>query len=1017
MVRLPSRKELMAPFQSREAFIDFIKAPQTVNGHNQVGNSKWSNKDLEPTPPEHRTWTWYNLPMYWFSNQFSLTGWNTASSLIATGLTWQQSFVSCILGSLLASVIVVLMARPGASPVLCRSSMGMYGARFFVFIRAVVCIIWYGIQTYYGASLMSVMFRCLFGSGWENFHNTLAENANIDSKTLLAFFIVWLLEFPFMWVHPRHIHYLFTVKGFTMPIATFAIFGWCMVVGAGVGGMDAASREGELAAAVTPLGWSIMSGINVMMGGLSPMLVNQPDLARYCQKPRDAGLPQGVTVFLSGILVFFLGLASTTSIQAVWGVAYWNIWDLLDAFLDHYWTPGARAAIFILGLTFLLGVFATNFGANSLPFGADMTGLMPRWLTIRRGQILCAILGVAVVPWQLIANAEAFLSFLGSYNIFMAPLCAVIILDYNYVRKGNIHVPSCYDGTKGSLYWFWNGVNWVGAAAWLLGTTMGIPGLIGQYQPQLVGDAARYMYMMGWILTFVTASVMYMIGTRFFNYRIFPAGRELSPYQWEWLANDGREGFFDEETDGGVLYGQSTPGMMEAEELRTSAKDEKMSIHCLAMSTEPYRWTATEVVAKIGRGEISVEQYAQSLLSRIQDRDPVVKGWAYLNPDQVLRQARALDQIPVGMRGPLHGVAVAVKDVIYTKDMPTQFNSPIYKDDAPKVDAGSIVVLRQAGALILGKTTTTEFAATTVGSQTTNPHDSTRTPGGSSSGSGAVVGDFQAPIGLGTQTGGSTIRPASFNGIYALKPTWNTITREGQKIYSLILDTLGIYARSAADLDLLADVFGLQDDQAVTSGFTIQGAKFAVCKTMVWPQAGPGLVAAMQKGTELLRSHGATVEEMEFPASLNDLPQWHATVLNSDGRTAFLPEYRSAKAQISDQLIGHVENRGKISKAALLEAFDKISAARPIVDEMLSKFDAVLVPSVPDEAPKGIESTGSAAFNVIWTALHTPVVNIPGFIGENGMPIGLSLVAPRYHDRHLLAVSQAVGAIFEAEGP
>jgi Asp-tRNA(Asn)/Glu-tRNA(Gln) amidotransferase A subunit family amidase len=367
-------------------------------------------------------------------------------------------------------------------------------------------------------------------------------------------------------------------------------------------------------------------------------------------------------------------------------------------------------------------------------------------------------------------------------------------------------------------------------------------------------------------------------------------------------------------------------------------------------------------------------------------------------------------------------------------DMPTQFNSPIYADDAPRVDAGSIAILRQAGALILGKTTTTEFAATTAGPKTRNPHDPKRTPGGSSSGSGAAVGDFQAPIGLGTQTGGSTIRPGSFNGIYALKPTWNSITREGQKIYSLIFDTLGLYARSVADLDLLADTFALQDDIPPPTSFAVKGARFALLKTMVWPNVGSGTSAALDKAIALLRERGADVEEISLPENLSGLPDWHRLVLSSDGRTAFLPEYTVAKDKISEQLVGHVENSDKISRKAQLEAFDNIAAARPVVDEILGKYDAVLTPSVPDEAPLGIEKTGSAAFCSIWTvsrnysvlswrhrlidpqALHTPVLNVPGFKGENGMPIGVSLVAPRYHDRHLLAVGKAVGAIFEAEG-
>lgn len=305
--------------------------------------------------------------------------------------------------------------------------------------------------------------------------------------------------------------------------------------------------------------------------------------------------------------------------------------------------------------------------------------------------------------------------------------------------------------------------------------------------------------------------------------------------------------------------------------------------------------------------------------------------------------------------------------LMHLPDMPTQFNSPIYTDHAPKLDAGSVMVLREAGALILGKTTTTEFAATTVGPKTRNPHDVGRTPGGSSSGSGAAVGDFQAPIGLGTQTGGSTIRPGSYNGIYAFKPTWNAITREGQKIYALILDTLGLYARSVADLELLADTFAVFDDIPPPSEFTIKGAKFAFLKTMVWPEVGPGTVAALEKAVSLLRAHGAEVEEIALPDELSDLPAWHATVLASEGRTAFLPEYVVAKDKISQQLIGHVENSGKISRKAQLEAFDNISAARPIVDRILSKFDAVITPSVPDEAPLGIEKTGSAAFCLIWT--------------------------------------------------
>lgn len=299
--------------------------------------------------------------------------------------------------------------------------------------------------------------------------------------------------------------------------------------------------------------------------------------------------------------------------------------------------------------------------------------------------------------------------------------------------------------------------------------------------------------------------------------------------------------------------------------------------------------------------------------------------------------------------------------------MPTQCGSPIYEGDAPKIDAASIMILRNAGALILGKTTTTEFAAITVGTDTCNPHDPTRTPGGSSSGSGAAVADFQAPVALGTQTGGSTIRPGSFNGVYAMKPTWNSISREGQKVYSLIYDTLGFYARSADDLDLLAEVFALRDDREPIKPFEIKGAKFAVCKTMVWDQAGPGLVAAMEKAKSLLEDEGAQVDNLELPSTLDDLPKWYKAVISLDGSTAFLPEYRVSRHKLSDPMQSHAENRDGISHAMQLEGFDKIAAARPIIDCLLAQYAAVVVPSVPDEAPLGLESTGNAAFNSIWT--------------------------------------------------
>ncbi|EME38463.1 hypothetical protein DOTSEDRAFT_29506 [Dothistroma septosporum NZE10] len=426
------------------------------------------------------------------------------------------------------------------------------------------------------------------------------------------------------------------------------------------------------------------------------------------------------------------------------------------------------------------------------------------------------------------------------------------------------------------------------------------------------------------------------------------------------------------------------------------------------MSVDPCRLTATELEKAFSNDELTVENYAESVLKRIEVRDAVVKAWAYFNPEHVLEQARALDKVPKDQRGRLHGIGVGIKDVIYTKGMPTQLGSPIYVNDQPEMDAASVKMLRCAGALILGKTTTTEFAASIAGTKTTNPHDPGRTPGGSSSGSGAAVADFQATLSLGTQTGGSIIRPASFNGIYGMKPTWNAISREGQKIYSLDLDTLGFYGRSIEDLALCADVFGLKDDEVPRPISDARGLRVAFLKTMVWDHAGIGTREAFQTGKQLLQNAGAHIEDIDFPDDFARLPDWHTYVLYNEGRVYFRPEYQIAKDKLSDFLQGHVEEVHGYTRKDFLEAFDGVAALRPKWDAIADRYDAVVMPSVPDEAPEGLKSTGSAIFNALWTALHVPVINVPAFKGEHGLPIGLSLTSARYKDQALLEVSKAI---------
>ncbi|ORY01753.1 amidase signature domain-containing protein, partial [Clohesyomyces aquaticus] len=255
------------------------------------------------------------------------------------------------------------------------------------------------------------------------------------------------------------------------------------------------------------------------------------------------------------------------------------------------------------------------------------------------------------------------------------------------------------------------------------------------------------------------------------------------------------------------------------------------------------------------------------------------------------------------------------------------------------------------------------------------------------------------------------------NGIYAMKPTWNSISREGQKLYSLIFDTLGLYSRSIDDLKLLLDAFQLVDDEP-ESPFTVSGAKFALLTlpTPEWPTPGPGTASAMKKAASLLRSHGAVVEEITLPDEFRPMYAHHLQVLSGDGRVAFLPDSYVAPDKMHTSLIDHVQNASGHRRKDQLRAFDELAAMRPKLDAIADQYAAIVAPSALDEAPVGHNNTGSAAFCGPWTAMHMPVVNIPGFKGENGMPVGISVVASRYRDQYLLRVARELGGIFEEEG-
>ena len=408
---------------------------------------------------------------------------------------------------------------------------------------------------------------------------------------------------------------------------------------------------------------------------------------------------------------------------------------------------------------------------------------------------------------------------------------------------------------------------------------------------------------------------------------------------------------------------------------------------------DPAALTATEAARAIRAGRLSPAALTEACLGRLLAREAVVQAMAYVDP----AQARAARPKP----GPLHGLPVGVKDVLDTADMPSEYNSAIWRGHRPRADAACVAWAKAAGAVVLGKTVTTEFATRTPG-PTTNPHDPARTPGGSSSGSAAGVAAGFFPLAFGTQTAGSVIRPAAYCGVVGFKPSFGLISRMGMKLMSDRLDTVGVMARSVADCALLAGaVSGIElgdPDTRVPSG-----PRIGLCRSPAWDRAAPETVALFEGVAGALARAGASVQDFALPSAFDALEAAHAVIMNNESARAMGWEMCNAREQLSPALRERLEWGLAQPEAAVIESRALFRFLQRGFEEMMDGLDILLTPSAPGEAPVGLAWTGDAAFNFIWTSLHVPCVTVPAGTGPNGMPLGVQVVAPRGRDREALA--------------
>ena len=414
--------------------------------------------------------------------------------------------------------------------------------------------------------------------------------------------------------------------------------------------------------------------------------------------------------------------------------------------------------------------------------------------------------------------------------------------------------------------------------------------------------------------------------------------------------------------------------------------------------------SASAAVKLIATGEITVEDLVRDCLARIEEREPDVGAWEFIDPELALKQARERDRLP--SRGPLHGIPVGIKDIFETADMPTAYGSPIYRGNRPRADASAVALIRAAGAVIIGKTVTAELGAMYPG-KTVNPHNAAHTPGGSSSGSAAAVGDFMVPVTFGAQTAGSLIRPAAFCGVIGYKPSYGTFNQAGLKVQAQSLDTMGLIARSLDDIELFSAVLTSRTPPTV-SQLHERAPKIGICRTHLWSEVEASTAEAMEDAATRLAAAGASVVDVDLPASFAALTEAHIKVLMFEGVRSMAYEWNFHREQLSDMLQGILQASEKCSFEDYITALALGEACRAQMSEIFKDFDVLLAPSAAGEAPLGLGSTGDTRHQTMWTFLHVPCVTLPTHVGRNGLPVGVLLVGPSRGDDALLATARWV---------
>ncbi|KAK9472931.1 permease for cytosine/purines, uracil, thiamine, allantoin-domain-containing protein [Dipodascopsis tothii] len=473
-----------------------------------------SNEDLDPIPPNKRTWTFMHYAVFWVSDNLSVSGFRQASSIMDVGLSWKMTLVVTAIGQTVQGLFITICGIAGANyhvpfTIQSRASFGFYLSYLFIAMRCIVAIFWYGIQAYTGAECVRTMLYAI----WPSFHNvknTIPEHENIDTQLMVAYVIYFLTCLPMHWVGVHRLRWFFLLKAITTPFVSFALMIWT-VKKAGVGNTSLFTSGNTIHGSA--LAWQFMSSLYSTIGGGTTLMVNAPDYSRFAPKPNHTMITI-LTIPVTSLVMAFLGVVVASGSAVIYGSIQWDPLILMD----NWTSKGGRAAAFFIAFSFYLSQLGLNIAANSIASANDMNCMFPRYINIRRGQFISAFLGAwALTPWNILTGAPAFLSFMSGYSVWLTPIAGIMISDYFFVHRGNYNVFELYNSN--GIYRFNKyGCNWRSWAAFTLAWVPLLPGFLPKVSTVVttMNVGMEHLYDVGFFYGMPVSIISYYLLCKFF---------------------------------------------------------------------------------------------------------------------------------------------------------------------------------------------------------------------------------------------------------------------------------------------------------------------------------------------------------------------------------------------------------------------------------------------------------------------------------------------------------------------